>query len=323
MGSGKIRTGIDLGTGSVKVVRGIGAATLERITHVGQEDWDPPDSGDDTTRAANALQRLLDRLGLGRRKLGRVAVGLGSARASFREVAIAHLSEADLRAALPFEARKHLNLEGMAEPILAFQILGSAPAAENGTADGMRVLFAAVAQEERRFPLDTLSRLALEPEVIDLEPLAATRAVMAHLPDEDAGKVFGLLDLGRAQSVLHVASRHGGFLSRPVGEGHPRGGDAQQVRSYRAGLAERVRETVTFYRGRHRQEVERIFLSGGGALLEGVAEELSRAMGMPVAPFNPFDRRIARAQGGNEVAGKEACFVTAYGLCRWWDAADV
>ena len=106
-----IRTGIDLGTGSVKLVRGEGEPVLERTTHLGIEDWDAAENGDDAARAAGALRRLLDRLKLAKSRLGSIAVAVGGDDASLREVVMPSLTEEELRQALPFEAQKHLNLE--------------------------------------------------------------------------------------------------------------------------------------------------------------------------------------------------------------------
>ena len=59
----------------VKLVRSVGTRRMNRITHLGIEDWDTAGIGDDVSRAATALRRLLQRLGLRKGQLGRIAVG--------------------------------------------------------------------------------------------------------------------------------------------------------------------------------------------------------------------------------------------------------
>ncbi len=323
-GPGKARTGIDIGTGSVKLVRGEGSASLERITHVGVEDWDPPGPAGDVARAAAALGRLLARLHLGGGHLGRIAVAVGGDDSSFREVILPSLSEVELRQALPFEAKKHLFLESMSSPVLDCQILGPAPPGEDGGMQ-IRVLLAAAPASGRDFPLHVLARAGLEPEVVDLEPLAALNALLAVAgPEADSGKALGLLDLGGRHAVLHITGRDGGVVSRPVGPGAPAKNRAREdVASYAETIVERVRETLTFYRGRHRAEVAKLFLAGGGIVLPGLSDLLIEKAGLPAAVFDPLNGFAPSGRGAEGVAVSGPRFVTACGLCRWWDGAHV
>jgi type IV pilus assembly protein PilM len=323
-GSGKVRTGIDLGTASVKLVRGEGSNRLERITHVGVEDWDPPGASGDVARAAGALSRLLARLNLGRGRLGRVAVAIGE-EASFREVVMPALTEPELRQALPFEAKRHLFLEGMTTPILDFQILGSAPPAEDGGGAQIRVLLAAGSTPQRDFALRVLGRVGLEPEVIDIEALAALNALHASLGGEDASdQVIGLLDVGSKRAALHIGSRGGGLLSRALGAGAPPvASNGEGLAAYVETLVDRLRETLTFYRGRHREEVDRLYLAGGGALLPGLPEGLADGVGLSISLLDPLKGLLVNGAGGESLAGLGPRFVTACGLSRWWDAIDV
>jgi Tfp pilus assembly PilM family ATPase len=109
----------------------------------------------------------------------------------------------------------------MLSPILDCQILGKAPPGEDGGSQ-IRVLLTATPAVQRDFPLQVLARLGLEPEVVDLEPLAALNALLAVVPPEgDSEKALGLLDLGGRQASLHLTGRDGGIVSRPVGPGAP------------------------------------------------------------------------------------------------------
>ena len=323
-GPRKVRTGIDLGTGSVKLVRGEGSDRLELISHVGVEDWDPPGSTGEVSRAAEALGRLLSRLGLTRSRLGKIAVAIGE-EASLREVVLPALTEDELRRALPFEAKKHLFLENMASPVLDVQILGAALPAEAGGGAQIRVLLAAASMAHRDFTLRVLDRVGLEPEVVDVEALASLNALFAYATAEKKpDQVLGLIDLGSKQAVLHVGNRGGGLLSRTLGPGvPPRESTDETLASYAEKIVERLRETLTFYRGRQRQEVGELFIAGGGALLAGLAEQLSRGAGPPVSLFDPLKGIADGARGLDEVGASGPRFVTACGLCRWWDVPSV
>lgn len=308
----------------MKLVRGDGTAAIERFTHIGAEDWDPAGSSGDVARAAAALSRLLSRLRLGKGHLGRIAVAVGGDDSSFREVVLPALSEAELRQALPFEAKKHLFLESMTAPVLDCQILGPAPPGEDGGMQ-IRVLLAATPASGRDFPLHVLARAGLEPEVVDLEPLAALNALLAVAGGEaESGKALGLLDLGGRHSMLHITGRSGGVVSRPVGPGAPSAGRSREdVVAFAETIIERVRETLTFYRGRHRAEVAKLFLSGGGTTLPGMADLLIEKAGLAAAVFDPLNGLAPAAGEAQGAAAAGPRFVTACGLCRWWDTAHV
>jgi type IV pilus assembly protein PilM len=324
-----IRTGIDLGTTSVKLVRGEGRVRLERITHLDGENWDPGEPGGNgnhaVERAAGALGRILGRLGGTRHRLGRIAVGVGGEEAGLREVLLPRLGEEEIRRALPFEARKHLTLEQMTAPTIAFQVLGSAPPGEGLGAPQDRVLLAAVSSPQRDFALRVLQTHGLEPEVIDLEPLANLNALLAALPVAELGDgaVVGLLDIGGRETGLHLTQADGGLLTRTVGPGSPGPQGSAQNAGFVEDLARRVQETLTFYRGRYRRDVASLYLGGGGAMLEGLRPALQAALDLPVRVLNPLEGVALPATAGDDVAAWATRYVTACGLCRWWDGAHV
>ncbi len=354
LGPKGIRTGIDLGGATVKLVRGHGAPRLRRITHVGWEEVQvdlpagraipvgaaAPEAvggagpagpatgpvrvggGLPVDEAAEALRRLLRRLGLSRRKLGRVAVGLPGPAGSFREVELPELSEQDLRQALPFEARRHLDVDAMRSPILDAQVLGSGdPDPETG-APQLRILLAAAPRRDRDQVLEVLDRAGLEAEVVDLQPLAGLNAVLAeHRPAP--AEAIALLDIGARHAALHVSGPDGDLLSRTLAGGPPPEAAALALAAYAESVAGQVHETVTFYRGRYRRQVESIVLAGGGSLIVGLPEALQRNLEIPLTVLDPLTGLADSARGRQEADGREPLFLTACGLCRWWDGADV
>ncbi len=324
--SGTVRTGIDVGTVSVKLVRGVGSPNLNRITHLGVEDWDPEGPKDDVERASRALWRLMGRLGLSKSRLGHLAVAVGGEDASLREVVLPPLSDRELQQALPYESKKHLDLEGMDAPVVSAQILGPAPPETEGEPEQTRVLFAAVPRAQRDFPLKVLGRLGLDPEVVDLEPLAGLNAVLANpsLPETPTDGAMGLLDLGGRYGALQITGPQGGVMSRTVAPGLPRGEETAALNTYLENLAPRITETLTFYRGRYRQEVNSLFLSGGGAMISGFPDSLRRMIeGRSVSILDPLAGLTESAIGFERVSDHAARFATACGLCRWWDSPGV
>jgi type IV pilus assembly protein PilM len=257
---------------------------------------------------------------LGKRRLGSIAVAITGADVSLREVTMPPLSPAELRQALHFEAKKHLAVEEMANPIVGFQILGSEPSQEQGEADQIRVLFAAAPKSLRDFPLQVLAQVGLDPEVVDLEPLAGLNALLGVLAASDPPKgAVGLLDVGARQTQLHITQVEGGVLTRSIGRGVDRAITGSEIDSYISSLAVPIQETITFYRGRFRKEVTGVYLCGGGALIPGIARAVGEHLGLSVSPFNPLNGLAKGAKGIEDSSTLGPRFATACGLCRWWD----
>ncbi len=95
-----------------------------------------------------------------------------------------------------------------------------------------------------------------------------------------------------------------GLLSRALGPGAPpRGSTDETLASYAEKTVERLRETLTFYRGRQRQDVGELFIAGGGALLPGLAERLCKGAGLPGFPSrSPEGDRGRRTWNGRSRA---------------------
>jgi Tfp pilus assembly PilM family ATPase len=85
--------------------------------------------------------------------------------------------------------------------------------------------------------------------------------------------------------------------------------DAAELDRYVANLVRLATETAVFFRGRHRHEIGRVHLAGGGALHAGVFERLQRALPLDVRAFDPVSRFLPDIREGTRLVG-------AYGLSR-------
>lgn len=305
-------TGIDLGSSHVKLVRGESTAGTWRPTHAGVEPWGGGDAfGEELERrSAEALVRLLSRLGLSKRQIGRIAVATVGDEAQAQEVVLPRMSETDLRRALPFEVRKHFVIDGWDSPCLDLQVLGPAPAEQ------IRVLLVAASRTARDVPVRTLQRLGLEPEVVDLPGLANLNALLAHEETHDwKSGALGVLDLGDRHAELGVTHPSGGLLMRRFSVGVPAEEDAASLADYAAALSRQIRETTTYYRGRRRCEVSALRLAGGGALLAGLPEALAQNSGVSIRVLDPTSRW---GEEGLSVSAPGQCLVTAFGLSHRW-----
>jgi type IV pilus assembly protein PilM len=336
-------TGIDVGRQAIKLVRlENGGADPLRLTHWGVEEL-APDREVSPRVQAEALRRLMSRLRLRPRALGRVAAAVGGQDVHLRQVALPRLAPEDLRKALPYEARKHLPLEGIAHPYVDCQILNGIPRRDPAN-DTQDVLLVATSRETRNRILETLTQAGVDPEVLDAQPLPAVNAILDTCPGDEDGWVI-VLDVGAGSTTLAAVLPDGSFYSRSLdftGGGLTRsleralgverpeaeilkrelGKDAEEggsvVQDHLRGLTSGVIETVRFLGVRRRQSpVSRIFLCGGGTLLPGLRDWLAAALHVPVEYPDPF--QDLPVSGRRPDAIEIPWLVGALGLARWWD----
>jgi type IV pilus assembly protein PilM len=336
-------TGIDVGHQAIKLVRLANGGTAPlTLTHWGVEEL-PPDREPTPQVQAEALRRLLNRLHLRPRHLGRVAAAVGGADVHLRQVALPRLPFEDLRKALPYEARKHLPLEGMNHPAVDCQVLNGIPRRDPDS-ETQDVLLVATSRETRNRLLQTLGEAGIDPEVLDAQPLPAVNAILDGTPDAEDGWVI-VLDVGAGSTTLAAVLPDGSFysrsleftggsltrsLERALGIERPEaeilkrelqksadeGGSV--VRDHLRGLTSGVIETVRFLGVRRRQSpVSRIYLCGGGTLLAGLREQLAAALHVPVEYPDPF--RDLPVSGRRPEETEIPWLVGALGLARWWD----
>lgn len=311
-------TGIDAGQGSVKAVRlEVSPPGGYRITHWGIEPVDP--EAEDVTRARiQALGRLLRRIGLKPRRTGLVAAGLGGRAVTVRQVVYPRLSAEEIRTSLAFEAKKHLPLDGVADPVIDFQILGPAPD------DGLNVLLAAAPRRERDSLLRVLREVGIEPDVIDVHPLPMINALLAAHPPEGDGGSLGMLDCGAGSSMLATTGVAGAFYSRSLEFdssalfGEEKKSAAKTEQKAIDALVREVGETARFFNARNREHpLKRIYLCGGAAVLDGLDRQMTERLGVEVAIPDPF-AGCELAVDAPSTASERAQLMTATGLARWW-----
>lgn len=310
------RTGIDLSADSVVVVRAEGKHGVERFTHAGAEPLDPTEP-DPSRAVAAAMDRLLPRLGLKKRHLGKVAASLGGPETSCNQVNLPAMDDNELARALPFEARRHLELDGIEEPVVDYQVLARDPSDDNPKP--LRVLFAATSRSLRDRRLAALDLAGVYPEVLDLDALAGLNALLACRPDLDGpGQVAAQLHLGADQAALHLWSRDGGLYSRQVGPGARPLRTPDDHADYCRALVPALIETTSFYRSRYRHDIDVIDVCGPGAADDGITSLLADVAPRTLRVMDPFAG--AGVPAGADGATPPPVFTIACGLCRWWDS---
>jgi type IV pilus assembly protein PilM len=334
-GSRRIVTGLDVGTTSVKAVclgHHAGGAKLLGlgIADVRSNATGEPSDAPRQNAKAEAIREALARAGADPSKPMPIITAVGGPGVSVKHVAFPPMPRNALAESIHWEARKHVPF-GESEFILDFQIL------DEGQGNGeMQVLLAAVETELVEHHVADLAAAGVEPDIVDLVPLA-----LMNEADEEGllnSAALAVVDLGVSAINLSIYRRGGLFFSRTVpllvgrhpgvrGRNGPNGSingaapDAHEAPASNEGwrdvaLAE-IRRSLTFYNNETgKKGIEKICLTGGRALVPGVAAELSENLGVETETLDPLKRVEDTAVDVAELAEHGPRFAVAMGLAR-------
>jgi len=224
---------------------------------------------------SESLQRFFKDNGLPRR----VRLGVSNQQIVVRYLEVPKLDDPKaLDAAVRFQAAEAIAMP-LDEAILDHQVVGETMSAE-GRPVLRAVVVAARSSMVDRF-IEAVRRAGLRPEGIDLSAFALVRTLtMRSAPDEGANV---LCHLGGTTN-LAIALAHTCLFTRPLSTSLEEEGE-----HVGAALAEEIRMSIDFYATQaDAPMVETVRLSGPGAVREGLAEELSAMIGLPVAVSEPL-----------------------------------
>lgn len=246
---------------------------------------------------------------------------------------------------LPYSDRRQIDqvVPAAAEEELPFSleevVVGWMPLAKAG--EGTRILAVAARREDVKGFLDLLARGGIDPEVVEVEPLALLR--LAHGLEVPGEAHWALLDLGgaRANLLLLAGQEVTGVRTLPAGTGRFLGALARRLglpleeaeRVLRNGkeprapgerkkeeeafgeaaleVAREVRHTLYSSESRGKPDLERVVVAGGGSLLKGPVEALGRALGVELEELS-LGRSFPVEVRWNP--GEDRAFATAFGL---------
>ena len=300
--------GLDIGSGFVK---------LARVEHGG----DSPEVGEvavrPTPRRAVVDGEVLDRESVAKtvremmREAGvksrEVVTALGGHDVFIKKVDMPRVEAGEARIAIRREAERHLpfDLEGV---LLDYQILRP-----RDTESRMEVLLTAAKRERLEDRVALLAEAGVRASVMDVEAFALHNAFAYNYPDAVDG-VVALVNVGHTVTNLNVCEGGAPVLakdlplgSRSVAESLQRefglsGAEAERVLQGRQpmegiqrvvadGVAMGIKRASAYLGGRKPGAgIGRIFLSGGGACMPGMAEALAERVKIETRLVNPFER---------------------------------
>lgn len=219
-----------------------------------------------------------------------------------------------LKAAVRFEADKYVPFD------VADVVMDSQPLSPEGQADlgpnEMRVLLVACKRSLVADQMRVLSAHGLQPQVVDVDAFALGNAfaLARHPQGEAARKVAALVDVGASKTSVNVlagatslftreihaagdaftaaiASRldlgqaDAEALKRKPGQDEGRVRDA--VSAAVADLSNEIRLSFDYFENQFDRGIDEVLLSGGGARLVGLVDDLGTTLGKPTATWDP------------------------------------
>ena len=266
--------GLDIGTGGVRVavvdpgpppaVRAFAHATL------------PPEAvrdGEiaDAEAVAGTLRGLWRDAGF---KSRRVRVAVATEQAFVRVVDLPAVPDSELEAALRFQAEDHIPIP-VEDAVIGFDLLERVPGPDGD--EIVRVLLVAVAKETIDALVGAVQAADLTVAGVDLLPLAVARGLGL---DSGEGGTEGLVSVGSAVTAMMIHD----------------GGRPRMVRIVAAGddalteVIAAVRNSLGYYQAQtDSPPLERVVLTGSGALTLDLPALLSGPLGVPVELARPRD----------------------------------
>lgn len=331
---GRTAVGLDIGSGYVKValvdhggdqpeVCGVAIGPTPEGAVVDGEVIDPG-------RVARAVKELMEEVGFRSRT---VVTALGGHEVFIKNVELPRMKEAEAGPVIRREAERHVPFD-LDEVRLDFQILPPRDAATSTEA-----LLVAAKRDSVHDRVALLADAGIRAAALDIEAFALHNAFVHNYP-ETAGGVVALVNVGRDVTNLNLIEEGVPVMTKDLPLGSRRVAESLQ-REFRLteeqaervlqghqplkgvqrvvadGVALGIRRAAAYLGGRRSGAgVGRIFLSGGGACMPGMAESLAERVQVETRLVNPFERVPLRegARGRRILAGAEPMMFLSVGL---------
>ncbi len=277
----------------------------------------------DHSLVADTISGLFQEVGM---KGAEVVTAVGGHDVIIKKIEMDRMKEADAREVIRWEAEQHVPFD-IKNVELDFQIL-------NPEAEGMQmeVLLVAAKRELIDNKVSLVTDAGLTAALIDVDAFALHNAFEANYPEAMEG-IVALANIGHEVTNVNILEDGVPILTRDIPFGSRRvREDLQKVKSLTAEQAEEVvqgRESIPDLERFVEQSSDevavgieraaaflmtrqsgaglgRIYLSGGGARIPGMAPALARRMNVETHMVNPFQRVPVASGAGGDLNLEEA-----------------
>jgi type IV pilus assembly protein PilM len=314
--------GLDIGSSAIKAVELSRYRNGYELVNLALEELGPDGVADgiikDPAAIALAIGKLFKENSI---KTRNVAVAVAGHSVIVKKIAVTANNEAELVDAIPNEAQQqHIQLD-MNDVRLSYQVLGRPSESVVGRpnpSNTFEVLLVAVKREKITNYAEVLQQAGVVPVVMDIDAFALENAFeVSYEPLPDL--VVALLNIGA--SIMNINIIRGGepLFTRDVSVGGNQYTDALEkefglsfqdaemlksgqqlggvspearaihLRSVSEIMLLEIQKTFDFFRHTTSVEnIQQVYLAGGSARVEGLADLLKQDLSIPVEIMNPF-----------------------------------
>jgi type IV pilus assembly protein PilM len=305
--------GVDIGVGSIKIVALDTVNEKPVLVSVGEiknpnPDWVKGDNKKAIEEVAGAVKSLWNDLKIGRRQ---VVTSLPEDEVVSRLIRLPPLKESEIKDALRFEAETFVPYP-LSEVAIDYEVI------EQDEAGRLAVFAIASRNKTIETYLKVFKMAGLELNALESPAVAMRRIINLSVSDKAA---ILLVDMGEKYSDIVAINNGKVYFTRAMsvgGESLTRaisvnlGLDMASAEEYKkaygmkelelegkikasiapvfASMAEEIRRALGAFREEQGKSAELLVLSGGGANLPGLAEELTKILGIEVQVIQPFNK---------------------------------
>ncbi len=315
IGKKKGLVGLDIGSSSVKLVELKKKGDVYELVNLGLEVFDPDTVVDGAIMNAGHVQTQIDKIfSENRIATKNVATAVSGHSVIVKRITVAAATEEEVAGAIPYEAQQHIPFD-MADVNMSYQVLGPAAAG-----NGFEVMLVAVKREKIQNYTSVLTVAQKTPVVVDIDAFAVQNAFEVNY-DPPPDLMVALLNIGA--SIMNINIVRGGvpLFTRDVSVGGnqftdtlqkeldlsfedaeklkqgqevpniPAEAKAPHIRSVSEILLLEIQKTFDFYRQTTSTDnIQQIYVAGGTAKIEGLADLLKQEFNVPVEILNPFTK---------------------------------
>jgi type IV pilus assembly protein PilM len=307
--------GLDIGSSSVKAVELKKKGAGYELVNLGMETLGQDTVVDGAIMDALSVSQAIEKIFTDNKiKIKDVATAVSGHSVIVKKLDIAAASEAEVANAIDYEAQQNVPFD-IADVFKDYQILGV-----DASGNGFDVMLVAVKREKVLNHTNVLSQAGKAPAVLDIDAFALQNAFEANYePPHDL--MAALLNVGA--SIMNINIVQGGvpLFTRDVSVGGNQYTDTLQkeldlsfedaeklkqgqelpnvsadqrsphIRSVTEILLLEIQKTFDYFRQTASgQTIQHIYLAGGTARIEGLADALKEEFNIPVEIMNPFQK---------------------------------
>lgn len=334
--------GLDIGSGAVKIVQLSRSGRGYKVDYFAHEPLPKGALADGNINDAEVVSETIRRaVQRANAKTKHCVVAVSGSSIINRVINLpASLNDSELESRIELEAGQHIPYP-LDEVNMDFEVLGSAPR----NAELIEVLLVASRKENIDLRRAVVEDAGLVPKVVDVEAFAVANAYEQLIAEREGippDQTIALLDIGSNSTSLVVVTEgrllytreqpFGGRslqdeIQRRYGDEMadydfssavplPPGFEDEVIEPFKQQIVQQISRALQFYASSSNYSaVNRIFLSGGCAAIEGLGQMVDDELGIPAEMANPIaEMRISGSVSTNLLQHHASALMVAAGL---------